>query len=87
MLISPGILCDSGNSAHRLKVGSFTDLELSSLEAMCAVLTCGKIFDPSGIAAGDGYIYPWLDHLLSCDDLTVSKVAQQTCHQLLRCVM
>ncbi|XP_067945247.1 protein furry homolog-like [Watersipora subatra] len=63
---------------------SFTDLELVAVEAMCAILGCGKIFDPTGISQADGYIYPWLDRLLSCCDAQVNTIGQETCQSLLR---
>ncbi|XP_021378295.1 protein furry-like isoform X2 [Mizuhopecten yessoensis] len=43
---------------------SCSELELSAVRAMSAVLCCGPVFDPSGLN-DDGYIYQWLDMLLS----------------------
>jgi len=38
---------------------------------MSAVLCCGPVFDPNGLN-DDGYIYQWLDMLLSSHDDRVS---------------
>ena len=46
---------------------SCTELELSAVRAMSAVLCCGPVFDPNGLN-DDGYIYQWLDMLLSSHD-------------------
>jgi len=50
---------------------SCTELELSAVRAMSAVLCCGPVFDPNGLN-DDGYIYQWLDMLLSSHDDRVS---------------
>lgn len=49
-----------------------TVLELATVSAMSAVLCCGPIFDPNGLNE-DGYIYSWLDSLLSCEDLEMKE--------------
>ncbi|XP_053400043.1 protein furry-like isoform X2 [Mercenaria mercenaria] len=44
-----------------------TELELAAVRAMSAVVCCGPVFDTNGIN-DDGYIYHWLDTLLSSHD-------------------
>lgn len=41
-----------------------SELQLSVLQAMSALLCCGPCFNPSGLAE-DGSLYPWLDLLLA----------------------
>lgn len=40
---------------------------------MSAVLCCGPVFDNVGLSP-DGYLYKWLDNILACQDLRVSKI-------------
>ncbi|XP_052797247.1 protein furry-like isoform X3 [Mya arenaria] len=44
-----------------------TELELAAVRAMSAVVCCGPVFDTNGLN-DDGYIYNWLDTLLSSHD-------------------
>jgi hypothetical protein len=44
-----------------------TELQLSALQAMSALLCCGPCFNPQGLAE-DGVLYPWLDMLLASHD-------------------
>ncbi|KAL4229825.1 hypothetical protein ACF0H5_010217 [Mactra antiquata] len=44
-----------------------TELELAAVRAMSAVVCCGPVFDVNGLN-DDGYIYHWLDTLLSSHD-------------------
>ncbi|KAE8748600.1 furry [Frankliniella occidentalis] len=44
-----------------------TELQLSALQAMSALLCCGPCFDPEALSE-DGALYPWLDMLLSSHD-------------------
>lgn len=48
-----------------------SELQLSSLQAMSALLCCGPCFNPQGLAE-DGSLYPWLDMLLASRDEKVS---------------
>ncbi len=41
-------------------------------QAMSAVLCCGPVFDNVGLST-DGYLYKWLDNILACHDLRVSR--------------
>ena len=53
------------------KEDSCTELELASVRAMSAVVCCGPVFDSNGLN-DDGYIYHWLDTLLSSHDERVN---------------
>ena len=56
------------SNLYRLsKEDSCTELELAAVRAMSAVVCCGPVFDPNGLN-DDGYIYHWLDTLLSSHD-------------------
>ncbi|KAJ4438985.1 hypothetical protein ANN_14939 [Periplaneta americana] len=44
-----------------------SELQLSALQAMSALLCCGSCFNPQGLAE-DGVFYPWLDMLLASRD-------------------
>lgn len=44
---------------------SMTWVEQRAVEAMCAVLCCGPIFEPIKAIGDDGYLYPWLEALLT----------------------
>jgi hypothetical protein len=44
-----------------------SELQLSALQAMSALLCCGPCFNPQGLAE-DGLFYPWLDMLLDSHD-------------------
>ncbi|KAL3879804.1 hypothetical protein ACJMK2_032086 [Sinanodonta woodiana] len=54
-----------------------TELELSAVRAMSAVVTCGPVFDSNGLN-DDGYIYNWLDRLLSSHDDRIYQLAKET---------
>ncbi|XP_063413170.1 protein furry-like isoform X1 [Mytilus trossulus] len=56
---------------------SCTELELSAVRAMSAVLCCGPVFDTNGLN-DDGYIYQWLDMLLSSHDDRIYDLAKET---------
>ncbi|XP_048243647.1 protein furry-like isoform X3 [Haliotis rufescens] len=49
------------------KEEAWNEQELSAVRAMSAVLCCGPVFDLTGLG-DDGYIYSWLDTLLSSHD-------------------
>lgn len=44
-----------------------SELQLSVLQAMSALLCCGPCFNPLGLAE-DGSLYQWLDSLLASKD-------------------
>ena len=48
------------------------------------VTQCFYVSHIAGISENDGYIYPWLDRLLSCCDPQVIRIGQETCQNLLR---
>ena len=54
------------------KEETWSEQELSAVRAMSAVLCCGPVFDVNGFN-DDGYIYHWLDTLLSSSDEKVRK--------------
>ena len=62
-----------GNSDHEYKwTPQCTELQMSALQAMSAVLCCGPCFDPNGLAEDDCY-YAWLNMLLASQDDRVSN--------------
>ncbi|XP_026677830.1 protein furry [Diaphorina citri] len=61
------------------------ELQLTSLSAMSAVLTCGPVFDPSTLLAEDGVLYPWLDMLLASSEEKTYQIGCQTVILLLEC--
>ena len=52
-----------------------SELQLSALQAMSALLCCGPCFNPQGLAE-DGVLYPWLDMLLASRDDKVGNCQQ-----------
>nr|AOV18883.1 furry [Lymnaea stagnalis] len=70
-----------GDKRHN-KEESWNEQEISAVRAMSAVLCCGKVFDPSGLN-DDGYIYHWLDTLLSSQDEKIYELAKETVFLLL----
>ncbi|WAQ97896.1 FRYL-like protein [Mya arenaria] len=54
-----------------------TELELAAVRAMSAVVCCGPVFDTNGLN-DDGYIYNWLDTLLSSHDDRIYELAKET---------
>ncbi|XP_021940399.1 protein furry [Zootermopsis nevadensis] len=61
-----------------------SELQLSALQAMSALLCCGPCFNPQGLAE-DGMLYPWLDMLLSSRDEKIYQLARETVVLLLEC--
>lgn len=61
-----------GNPGPETLATSEEELQLTSLGAMSAVLTCGPCFDPSHLLAEDGILYPWLDMLLASEEEKVA---------------
>ena len=53
-----------GISSASLDEKPGSELQLSVLQAMSALLCCGPCFNPSGLAE-DGSLYSWLDLLLA----------------------
>ncbi|XP_076468272.1 protein furry-like isoform X4 [Babylonia areolata] len=64
------------------KEESWSEQELSAVRAMSAVLCCGPVFDKNGFN-DDGYIYHWLDTLLSSSDEKIYELAKETVYLLL----
>lgn len=60
-----------------LKEEQLTNLEVASAGAMSAVLCCGPVFDQNGLS-DDGYIYTWLNTLLSCQNERIYLIAKET---------
>ncbi|BFZ15206.1 hypothetical protein BsWGS_18245 [Bradybaena similaris] len=60
----------------------WSEQELSAVRAMSGVLCCGKVFDSTGLN-DDGYIYHWLDTLLSSQDEKIYELAKETVFLLL----
>ncbi|XP_063231705.1 protein furry [Bacillus rossius redtenbacheri] len=61
-----------------------SELQLSALQAMTALLCCGPCFDPQGLSE-DGVFYPWLDLLLASQDDKIYQLATETVVLLLEC--
>uniref|UniRef100_A0A914W2H8 Protein furry n=1 Tax=Plectus sambesii TaxID=2011161 RepID=A0A914W2H8_9BILA len=57
---------------------SMTWVEQRAVEAMCAVLCCGPIFEPTKALGDDGYLYPWLEALLTSQHEMVSALSEET---------
>ena len=55
------------------KDGRPANLELSAVQSMAAVLSCGPAFDQSGLN-DDGFVYKWLNTLLGAHDEKVRKL-------------
>jgi len=71
--------CLSFNPYCRLtKDDGCTELELAAVRAMSAVVCCGPVFDINGLN-DDGYIYHWLDTLLSSHDDRVGDLDMNVC--------
>ncbi|XP_070197468.1 protein furry-like isoform X3 [Littorina saxatilis] len=64
------------------KEETWSEQELSAVRAMSAVLCCGPVFDMNGFN-DDGYIYHWLDTLLSSSDEKIYQLAKETVYLLL----
>ena len=59
------------------------ELEFSALEAMCALLCCGQVFDQKALTVSNGYLYKLLDTMLQSNNGKVSKLGQETVELLL----
>ncbi|XP_057312815.1 protein furry homolog-like [Hydractinia symbiolongicarpus] len=59
------------------------ELELSALEAMCALLCCGQVFDQKALTVSNGYLYKLLDTMLVSTNVKVNKLGQETVELLL----
>lgn len=56
-------------SRHDGNVGTY--VEQRAVEAMCALLCCGPIFEPIKSIGEDGYLYGWLEALLDSNNPVV----------------
>lgn len=59
------------------------ELEFSALEAMCALLCCGQVFDQKALTVSNGYLYKLLDTMLQSTNGKVNKLGQETVELLL----
>ena len=59
------------------------ELEFSALEAMCALLCCGQVFDQKALTVSNGYLYKLLDTMLLSSNVKVNKLGQETVELLL----
>lgn len=59
------------------------ELEFSALEAMCALLCCGQVFDQKALTVSNGYLYKLLDTMLVSKNMKVNKLGQETVELLL----
>jgi len=62
---------------------SSIELEFSALEAMCALLCCGQVFDQKALTVSNGYLYKLLDTMLISKNMKVNKLGQETVELLL----
>ena len=64
---------------RRLKEGEVGNyVEQKSVLAMTRILCCGPIFEPLKSIGEDGYLYGWLEKLVSSTNITVSQVNMVT---------
>uniref|UniRef100_A0A915PVF0 Uncharacterized protein n=1 Tax=Setaria digitata TaxID=48799 RepID=A0A915PVF0_9BILA len=64
----------SSDKRHDGDVGTY--VEQRAVEAMCALLCCGPIFEPIKAIGEDGYLYGWLEALLDSNNPVVRFVLQ-----------
>ncbi|XP_047109734.1 protein furry [Schistocerca piceifrons] len=85
-LASPGQSQDvsAGSSSSTAEEKPCSELQLSALQAMSALLCCGPCFNPAGLSE-DGIFYPWLDLLLASSDDKIYQLARETAVLLLEC--
>ncbi|VDN03343.1 unnamed protein product [Thelazia callipaeda] len=55
-----------------------TYVEQRAVEAMCALLCCGPIFEPIKAIGEDGYLYGWLEALLDSNNPVLEKLVEST---------
>eukprot|EP00794_Sanderia_malayensis_P007422 gene7422-8242_t len=59
------------------------ELEFSALEAMCALVCCGEVFDQNALKVSNGYLYKLLDTMLGSENARVNSLGQETVELLL----
>ena len=59
------------------------ELEFSALEAMCALVCCGEVFDQKALEVSNGYLYKLLDTMLGSDNAKVHSLGQESVELLL----
>ena len=59
------------------------ELEFSALEAMCALVCCGEVFDSKALEVSNGYLYKLLDTMLNSENAKVYNLGQETVELLL----
>ncbi len=70
-----------GTSMHN--IAHSAELEFSALEAMCALVCCGEVFDQKALEVSNGYLYKLLDTMLGSDNAKVHSLGQETVELLL----
>ncbi|VDK63731.1 unnamed protein product [Onchocerca ochengi] len=60
-----------------------TYVEQRAVEAMCALLCCGPIFEPIKAIGEDGYLYGWLEALLDSNNPVLEKLFESTLSTML----
>uniref|UniRef100_A0A915AQL7 Cell morphogenesis protein N-terminal domain-containing protein n=1 Tax=Parascaris univalens TaxID=6257 RepID=A0A915AQL7_PARUN len=63
------------------EVGTY--VEQRAVEAMCALLCCGPIFESTKSIGEDGYLYGWLETLLDSTNPTLEKLVESTLSMML----
>ncbi|XP_065059033.1 protein furry homolog-like isoform X2 [Rhopilema esculentum] len=64
-------------------VAQSSELEFSALEAMCALVCCGEVFDQKALEVSNGYLYKLLDTMLGSDNAKVHSLGQESVELLL----
>ncbi|KHN72892.1 Protein furry -like protein-like [Toxocara canis] len=66
-------------SSDRRREGEVgTYVEQRAVEAMCALLCCGPIFESTKSIGEDGYLYGWLETLLESTNPVLEKLVEST---------
>uniref|UniRef100_A0A0N5A9H4 Protein furry n=1 Tax=Syphacia muris TaxID=451379 RepID=A0A0N5A9H4_9BILA len=66
------------NNDRRREGDIGTYVEQRAIEAMCALLCCGPIFERTKALGDDGYLYGWLETLLDSTNSVVEKLIEPT---------
>ncbi|KAK6100762.1 Cell morphogenesis N-terminal family protein [Brugia pahangi] len=66
----------ASDKRHDGNVGTY--VEQRAVEAMCALLCCGPIFEPIKSIGEDGYLYGWLEALLDSSNPVLEKLFEST---------
>uniref|UniRef100_A0A0R3RWW2 MOR2-PAG1_N domain-containing protein n=1 Tax=Elaeophora elaphi TaxID=1147741 RepID=A0A0R3RWW2_9BILA len=71
----------ASDKRHDGNVGTY--VEQRAVEAMCALLCCGPIFEPIKAIGEDGYLYGWLEALLDSNNPVLEKLFESTLSTML----